>query len=380
MKNTICLIMIVKNESKIINRLLNSLLKVIDFISVVDTGSIDDTKILIEKWGKQNKIPTKVHNTLFKNFSYNRQDSFLKGKECYPQANYFLLSDADHIWEVDKNFNKFWLMDDAYKVVEKSPNLEHSNLRLIKSNCNWECLGVTHEYWQKTGNIIEDYKLLKTIRILDQHDGGSKNDKFIRDEKLLRDGLNTEKKNNLIARYSFYLSETLKNTEQYEEAIKTYRKCFRNKNWNGEIYCSHLYILYCSKILSINYYKEGDKNKAYEYAQLAFEHAFYAYEKDTSRIESLYYISELYIEIDMDDQANNILKKIHNCEIPRNKLFVEIGKYGLFLKYLAWNASIYSKDKETQLLLTEDILTNFEEVEHINENVKKFSYLCNPMI
>ena len=41
--------MIVKNESKIIERCLNSVKNIIDCYSIVDTGSTDNTKELIQK-------------------------------------------------------------------------------------------------------------------------------------------------------------------------------------------------------------------------------------------------------------------------------------------------------------------------------------------
>ena len=47
----ICLNMIVKNESKIIERLLTSVLGFIDEIFIVDTGSSDNTIEKIMKWG-----------------------------------------------------------------------------------------------------------------------------------------------------------------------------------------------------------------------------------------------------------------------------------------------------------------------------------------
>src|SRR5579862_1247922 len=57
----ICLAMIVRNEEKNMVRLLDSVKPIIDMISIDDTGSEDKTIEVIEKWGKENNIPTKVH-------------------------------------------------------------------------------------------------------------------------------------------------------------------------------------------------------------------------------------------------------------------------------------------------------------------------------
>ena len=50
--------MIVKNESKIIERCIKSCLPVLDYISICDTGSTDNTVEIIEKFGKKYRITT----------------------------------------------------------------------------------------------------------------------------------------------------------------------------------------------------------------------------------------------------------------------------------------------------------------------------------
>ena len=45
---TICLNMIVKNEEKIIERMLNSVVRILDFFIIIDTGSTDRTIEIIQ--------------------------------------------------------------------------------------------------------------------------------------------------------------------------------------------------------------------------------------------------------------------------------------------------------------------------------------------
>ena len=71
-KITICLCMIVKNESKIIERCLNAAKEAIDYVSICDTGSTDQTIEIIENWCLENNIEGKVHQEEFKNFCHNR--------------------------------------------------------------------------------------------------------------------------------------------------------------------------------------------------------------------------------------------------------------------------------------------------------------------
>jgi len=57
---TLCLSMIVKNESKIITRLLNSVLSIIDCYCICDTGSNDETVKIITEYFNNKNIPGKV--------------------------------------------------------------------------------------------------------------------------------------------------------------------------------------------------------------------------------------------------------------------------------------------------------------------------------
>lgn len=73
----ICLVMIVKNESSIIHRCLDQLVGIVDYISICDTGSTDDTPSIVQDWIVKNKkegtiINGKVHHHAWKNFGHNR--------------------------------------------------------------------------------------------------------------------------------------------------------------------------------------------------------------------------------------------------------------------------------------------------------------------
>jgi glycosyltransferase involved in cell wall biosynthesis len=96
-ENTIpklCLNMIVKNESRIIHRLLNSVSSLIDSYCICDTGSTDNTIEIIETFFKEKGIPGKVIQEPFQDFGYNRTFA-LKACEDMDKADYILLLDAD---------------------------------------------------------------------------------------------------------------------------------------------------------------------------------------------------------------------------------------------------------------------------------------------
>ena len=99
---TLCLNMIVKNESRIIHRLLNSVKDIIDCFCICDTGSTDNTVELIEQFGREHNIAGKVIKEPFRNFEYNRSHAL---RECDSMdADFILLLDADMIfWKNPKN-------------------------------------------------------------------------------------------------------------------------------------------------------------------------------------------------------------------------------------------------------------------------------------
>jgi hypothetical protein len=67
----------IKNESSIIQRCLNSAAKICDAICVCDTGSTDNTVEIVNEYFKGVKIPGKVYTQPWKNFGHNRSESFL---------------------------------------------------------------------------------------------------------------------------------------------------------------------------------------------------------------------------------------------------------------------------------------------------------------
>lgn len=246
----LCLVMIVRNESKNMVRVLDSLKEVIDMGSIVDTGSTDNTEEVILDWSKKNNIPIVVHHEPFKNFAHNRTHSFRIAKTTFPEADYALLSDADFVWEVNKNgkFNKTLLIDQKYLVEQYNKSLTYWNIRILSFKVDFECVGVTHEYWAEAKTQKEYLGEIRTAKITtlaidDREDGGCKSDKFERDERLLRGGLqDPETPLSLKTRYKFYLGQTLKDMGKFEDSIEWYTKRVADGGWAEEVYYSKFQI------------------------------------------------------------------------------------------------------------------------------------------
>ena len=86
----ICLNMIVKNEGRIIERLLESVAPYIDTYCICDTGSTDDTLDKIHNFFTKLSIEGVICNEPFQDFGYNRTVSL---KRCMKMKNvdYILL-------------------------------------------------------------------------------------------------------------------------------------------------------------------------------------------------------------------------------------------------------------------------------------------------
>jgi glycosyltransferase involved in cell wall biosynthesis len=375
---TICLTCIMKNESANVNRLLDSVKSIIDAISIVDTGSTDNTEELILEWGKKHNIPTVVHHEPFRNFAYNRTHSFRAAKEAFPNIDYMLLSDADFVWDINvgSKFDKVLLTDHKYLIEQYNKSLSYWNIRLLSSKVDFECVGVTHEYWQESKNQKEyggEVRTAKiyTLRIDDREDGGCKSDKFERDERLLREGLLDENTpDNLKTRYKFYLAQTLKDVGRHEESIEWYKKRCEDKGWAEEVY-------YAKFQIGFNYEQLGHKIKhvvtilakeeknehdiAYlqkwnpenlspsEIVQISTKHftnsainymAAYNYRK--TRSESLYYCTRMYRVLGMNQNAYDLAVLGKKIKYPdSDTLFIERGCYEYNFDYeisiVAWH-------------------------------------------
>jgi len=296
---SICLNMIVKNESKTIGRLLKSVVPFITNFIIVDTGSTDNTTNIIidffEKHNKENPNSTISGNIFFEpfqNFSYNRNHAL---QLCKGLSDFILLLDADMILEFGPDFNKDvftlkLLTHSAFQILQGDENFYYYNTRIIHNQLTvlTDCakyIGVTHEYLSVPGvaKIMEIPKSVLFIR--DIGDGGAKSDKYDRDIRLLTNGIEKEPENK--ARYLFYLANSYydRNSckEDNEEAIQHYKKRITEGGWTQEIWYSYLRLGYCYKRIG------NISDAIYNWLE--------AYNYYPHRIENLYELVDYYTGI-----------------------------------------------------------------------------------
>lgn len=218
MNKTICLNMIVKNESDVIVRCLLSLKSIIDYWVIVDTGSSDHTKELIKETLRD--VPGCLYERPWIHFSHNRNEALALARG---KADYILFMDADEQLRISHDFDKSQLNENFYllEVVERS----YTNLykiSLIKDLPCWFWKGMFHEAIAASESLSG--RLLETIvRYGATKDGNqSKNPrKFLQEAQWIEDALAKDPTN---SRYVFYLAQSYGNAQQYETSLQWYEK------------------------------------------------------------------------------------------------------------------------------------------------------------
>lgn len=286
----ICLNMIVKNESKIITRFFDSVLSFIDGYCICDTGSSDDTKEIIQTYFKEKDIPGKVVEKEFVDFSTNRNFA-LQACHSMKDMDYVLLLDADMklmFGKIDIQQFKTTMDKDAYFLFQGNDSFMYKNIRIVKNTPEYSYWGVTHEY-MNLPKICRQHSILKDdMFIHDIGDGGAKDDKFARDIRLLKKGLESDPNND---RYLFYLGNSYLDSGQYQGAIDTYKKRIQVGGWKEEVWYCYYSIGRAYKSL---YFSNNLCNSNYIFH--AIHYWMEAYEYYPERIENLYEIVKLYRE------------------------------------------------------------------------------------
>ena len=295
---TLCLNMIVKNESKIIKRLLDSVLNIIDCYCICDTGSTDNTCQIITEYFNSKNINGKIVNEPFKNFCHNRNFAL---KSCLGMSDYVLLLDADMILEI-KNFNKQILnTSDSFYILQGNDSFYYQNMRILKNNGLYKYVGVTHEYIDTPSNNVVNSFDKSSLFIRDVGDGGAKHDKFERDIKLLLDGIKEEPNN---VRYYFYLANSYHDSGRFGEAINVYKKRIELGGWIEEVWYSYYRIGLC--------FKNMDKmNDAIKYWMDGYEYY-------SERLEGLYEVLQYY-RLNSKHKLGDIIYQIARKILDLNK-------------------------------------------------------------
>lgn len=228
LKQTVCLNMIVRNEARVIERCLNSVMKFIDHWVIVDTGSTDGTQELVRRCMRN--MPGALIERPWVDFAHNRSEGleFARGK-----ADYVFVIDADEVLVRDHDFARPQLIHDAYYLKIRSGPVTFWRMQLFRNDPGWRYQSAVHEYL-----IVPETATNERLHGLwiDSHTDGSRAAQpgvYQRDvEQLLR--AHEEAPND--SRTIFYLAQSYTAAGEPELALKYYQRCVEIGGWPEEVW------------------------------------------------------------------------------------------------------------------------------------------------
>lgn len=337
-KPTICLNMIVKNESHIIEETLEKLTTKIqfDYWCISDTGSTDETKEIIQTFFDKKQIPGILVNHEWKDFAYNRT----KALECaFNKTDYLLVFDADD--ELCGNFQLPLIMNkDGYRLnFGDEHGVSYNRVLLVNNRKKWCYKSVLHEYIECLDPICQYETITGNYYVISGRKGARSMDpdKYLKDAIVLKNAhaVALVEKDDLYLRYAFYCANSFFDCKHYTEAIEWYKITLSQTNWVQEKYIS------CLRI--------GEAYNQLLNAENGLPYLVKSYKYDKTRVECIYNLIEYYCNNEMYDIASlyySLIKSwyenqyLHIVDFSQY-LFLIPGIYNFYLPY--YMCAVYEK-------------------------------------
>jgi hypothetical protein len=346
-RKTICLSMIVKNESHVIERCLTSVFKHIDYWVISDTGSTDNTKEKIQDFFDKKGIPGTLLVNEWKNFSYNRNIVLNVAKD---KADYILIIDADEELIQDGESKVFEKLDkDFYYIKSLFGKFEYDRVQLVSTQFHWQYDGVIHEYLHSDN--AKDYSKLKGFYNLPRAEGARSRDpnKYKKDALIFEMALLDEPNN---VRNWFYLAQSYKDAGMYDKASEVYLKRAQMGGYQEELYIA-LYEHALTKILTT-------QNSTSVLGDFMNAHAY-----RPERLEALFFLVNHYYQNKKYKFAYNLGKPSIHIKNTTDKLYIQYKiykyKFRLIMGICAYHIQNYNdcltwfNDIKEEVNLMEDI-------------------------
>ena len=350
----VCLNCIVKNESRIIKRMLGKLVGFINYFVILDTGSTDNTIELINEFSKESNIKGEVYQSEFKNFRDSRNEALELCQKSKEEFDYILLCDADmNLVFHNETLQRLKTINaDVYSVEQRNGNLIYRNVRLIKKNlAGVAYVSPTHEYLD-TKNYMRCSVEWQTIYFDDKGDGGCKATKYERDIKILEDELILKPNS---SRETFYLAQSYHCIKNFDRAIELYNKRTNLGGWKEEIFI-------CWYRMGNIYYEELPFNsRDYDKAIRAYLKAISA---NPERAEPIYKLVKMTRECGDLNLAKKFYRMLESDKPNSEWLFSEADIYNYLMN--CEKALLYQLDDPNKICR---ILQNIDN--------SHYSYLMN---
>ncbi len=329
MAQTICLNMIVKNESSIIEHTLDKLLNKIkiDYYVIVDTGSLDNTKEIIKNFFNKNNIPGEIYDDTWIDFASNRTLALTR---AFNKSDYVLIFDAD-----DEIIGDFILPEklvyDGYKFLFNIDMVSFQRTLLVSNRKKWEYKSVIHEYIINCEPINKIYTIKGKYYVTTSQISYRNLDsnKYLNDALILEKSFENNLDLDLASRYSFYCANSYFNHGDLNQAIKWYLKRLEFAGYIQEKYVSCIKLYYCYDQIDLNDVKKINYLKK-------------SIEFDNERVEGIFELIRYYCLKDQFDIAYQyylLIDKIYYSDsefdlILNKKLFINLPIYTFYLPFI----------------------------------------------
>lgn len=222
-RSTVCLSMIVRDEERVIARALASAKPHIDYYVIVDTGSTDRTREIIQ--ATLNGIPGKIIDRPWKDFGSNRTEalSLARGK-----SHYILTLDADDALVGAKPLKL--LHDEYHLVIRGQGSSTWTRPMLFRSDLPYRYEEPIHEYLVCDTPIpLHKKAILRGLEVqcypgqsARARDGLAA--KYLRDAELLEEILKKEPEHANTSRRMYYLGQSYRDAGVKDKAIEALEK------------------------------------------------------------------------------------------------------------------------------------------------------------
>ena len=383
---TICLNMIVKDESNVILDTLRNITKYIklSYWVISDTGSSDNTKEIITSFFKELNIPGELVEHKWIDFGHNRTQAL----QCaFNKSDYLLIFDADDKICGDfavpiktKTTDGINTQYDKY-MLRIGCGLEYYRPLLINNRKPWRFRGILHEFldsfdiFTTTATVVGNY-YIESGRTGNR---STNKNKYIQDARLLEAAYITEKEDptGISGRYAFYCARSFKDSgvDYYADAIKWYKIVLDIPNhWSQEKYYSALEI--GCLLDHINDSTKSESDTAVLFWLKSTEY-------DNDRIEGVSLSMLYYLKRGMHTIVNALYNKFKTYNKNKlvkghlfDKLFLLRYHYDDRLEFFNGISAFYANDIESGYVCCKQIIINnilpYTEIKHTLMNLHHY--------
>ena len=244
-KKTICLNMIVKNESTIIRDTLENIIihVPLDYYVISDTGSDDNTADIIKQFFDEKGIPGEIHHDEWVNFAHNRNCAL---QHAQGKTDYVLIFDADDRFEGNFVLPEELTSDRYYLRMANSVTGANVYFRtlMFRNDGSFYWRGVLHEFVEQRKKTVVEQKIFGDYYVISGRFGARSNNpqKYFQDAQVLEKAFYSPEDEDLKDRYAFYTAQSYRDADMHEKAIEWYAIRANLGGWSEEVYYSLLQI------------------------------------------------------------------------------------------------------------------------------------------